>query len=128
MNTAPHSSETLTETDRHTIFHPSTDLYAHAHGTAGGPRIIDTGTGARIRDAEGNELLDAFAGLYCVNVGYGRTEIADAIYEQAKKLAYYHTYVGHSNEPLIRLSGRADRYGPCEHEQGLLRHVGFRRQ
>lgn len=106
MNTAIKNSETLADIDRQTVFHPSTDLHAHAHGTSGGPRIIDTGHGARIRDVDGNELLDAFAGLYCVNVGYGRTEIADAIHEQAKKLAYYHTYVGHSNEPVIRLSGR----------------------
>jgi len=106
MNTAIKTSETLADIDRNTVFHPSTDLHAHAHGLSGGPRIIDTGNGARIRDAEGTELLDAFAGLYCVNVGYGRTEIADAIHEQAKKLAYYHTYVGHSNEPVIRLSGR----------------------
>jgi len=106
MNTASKSTKTLEDIDRNTIFHASTDLHAHAHGTSGGPRIIDTGSGAHIRDSEGVELLDAFAGLYCVNVGYGRTEIADAIHEQAKKLAYYHTYVGHSNEPLIRLSGR----------------------
>ena len=96
----------LAESDRNTVFHPSTDLHAHAHGLSAGPRIIDTGKGSRIQDTEGNEFLDAFAGLYCVNVGYGRTEIADAIHEQAKKLAYYHTYVGHSNEPLIRLSQR----------------------
>jgi L-2,4-diaminobutyrate transaminase len=106
MNTAVKSIQTLEDIDRHTVFHPSTDLYAHAHGKSGGPRIIDTGHGARILDSNGFELLDAFAGLYCVNIGYGRTEIADAIHEQAKKLAYYHTYVGHSNEPLIRLSGR----------------------
>ena len=106
MNTTPDNTQSLEDIDRDTIFHASTDLHAHAHGTSGGPRIIDTGSGARIRDAAGVELLDAFAGLYCVNVGYGRSEIADAIHEQAKKLAYYHTYVGHSNEPLIRLSGR----------------------
>src|SRR5690606_37720087 len=49
-------------------------------------------------------LLDAFAGLYCVNVGYGRTEIADAIAEQARELAYYHAYVGHGTEASITLS------------------------
>jgi hypothetical protein len=48
----------------------------------------------------------AFAGLYCVNIGYGRTEVAAAIYEQAKKLAYYHTYVGHSTDTIIELSSR----------------------
>jgi len=96
----------LIDADRRTFMHPSTDLKGHAHGTLGTPRIIDGGEGIRIRDIEGNEFLDAFAGLYCVNVGYGRNEIADAIDAQARKLAYYHTYAGHSHEPAIRLSER----------------------
>jgi L-2,4-diaminobutyrate transaminase len=41
-----------------------------------------------------------------VNIGYGRREVADAIYEQAKKLAFYQTYAGHSTEALVRLSDR----------------------
>src|SRR3546814_18665821 len=48
--------------------------------------------------------LDAFAGLYCVNVGYGRREIIDAIAKQAEQLCYYHSYVGHGSEPSIRLA------------------------
>ena len=96
----------LEELDRQTVFHASTDLKAHASGALGTPRIMDSGKGIHIRDNKGNELLDAFAGLYCVNVGYGRMEIADAIHAQAKKLAYYHTYVGHSSEVVIELSKR----------------------
>ena len=49
-------------------------------------------------------MLDAFAGLYCVNVGYGRPEIAEAIADQARELAYYHSYVGHGTEASITLS------------------------
>ena len=96
----------LEEWDRQSLIHPFTDLKAFAAGDAGPPRIVEGGHGARIRDQNGRELIDAFAGLYCVNVGYGRTEIAEAIYEQAKKLAYFHVYAGHSNEPAIRLSER----------------------
>jgi L-2,4-diaminobutyrate transaminase len=48
--------------------------------------------------------LDAFAGLYCVNVGYGRQEIAEAIADQARELAYYHAYVGHGTEASITLA------------------------
>ncbi|NIR29028.1 MAG: aminotransferase class III-fold pyridoxal phosphate-dependent enzyme [Gammaproteobacteria bacterium] len=103
---------TLEELDRQTVFHPSTHLKDHAHGVSGGPRIITSGKGIRIEDTKGNSLIDGFAGLYCVNVGYGRMEIADAIHEQARKLAYYHTYVGHSNEPTIRLSERIIRMAP----------------
>ena len=64
---------------------------------------MDTASGVRIRDVEGHEMIDAFAGLYCVNIGYGRTEVAEAIARQAHKLAYFHTYAGHSTEELIRL-------------------------
>src|SRR5690606_24360867 len=49
-------------------------------------------------------LLDAFAGLYCVNVGYGRTEITEAIAAQARELAYYHAYAGHGTEASITLA------------------------
>ena len=103
----------LDEIDRGKLFHPSTHMRDHASGKMGTPRIIETGQGIRIRDTKGQELIDGFAGLYCVNVGYGRMEIADAIYEQAKKLAYYHTYVGHSNEPAIRLSHRIMEMAPA---------------
>ena len=76
----------LQSTDRDTVFHPSTHASDHAHGKLP-VNIIQSGNGIYIKNQHGTELLDAFAGLYCVNVGYGRTEIADAIYEQAKKLA-----------------------------------------
>ena len=102
----------LEELDRQTVFHASTDLKAHASGALGTPRIIDSGKGIYIKDSKGNEMLDTFAGLYCVNVGYGRKEIADAIYAQAKKLAYYHTYVGHSSEVVIELSKRIIEMAP----------------
>ena len=71
------------------------------------------GEGVYVTDRDGRQSLDAFAGLYCVNVGYGRKEIADAIYRQAQELAYYHTYVGHSTEPLIELSERIIEKAPA---------------
>lgn len=91
--------------DRDYFFHPSTHMKAHAHGETPS-RIIRGGKGIYIWDTDDKKTLDAFAGLYCVNVGYGRTEIADAIHQQATELAYYHTYVGHGNEPAIKLSKR----------------------
>lgn len=102
----------LLDIDRNTVFHASTHLKQYAHGEVGG-RIITGAQGIRIQDSEGVELIDAFAGLYCVNIGYGRTEMAEAIYEQAKKLAYYHTYVGHTNEALIELSDRIIKMAPA---------------
>ncbi|GAB2802809.1 aspartate aminotransferase family protein [Halomonas shantousis] len=98
----------LIDRDRKVTFHASTHLRDFAHGDAPG-RVITGGRGITISDKDGRELIDGFAGLYCVNIGYGRTEMAEAIYKQALELAYYHTYVGHSNEPLIELSEKITR-------------------
>lgn len=93
----------LIDRDRKVTFHASTHLRDFAQGDAPG-RVITGGKGIHIRDKDGREFIDGFAGLYCVNIGYGRTEVAEAIYQQALELSYYHTYVGHSNEPQIALS------------------------
>ncbi|WMT87570.1 aspartate aminotransferase family protein [Pelagibacterium sp. 26DY04] len=97
------SNDQLDRWDRENFFHPSTHLAQHARGETPN-RIVTGGQGVYIEDRDGNRLLDAFAGLYCVNVGYGRTEITDAIAQQARELAYYHAYVGHGTEASITLS------------------------
>jgi L-2,4-diaminobutyrate transaminase len=91
--------------DRAATLHPFTGLHGHAHGTAE-VTVVETARGSRIRDGAGREFIDGFAGLYCVNIGYGRTEVAEAISAQAHKLAYYHSYAGHTTEQLARLSSR----------------------
>jgi L-2,4-diaminobutyrate transaminase len=96
-------NDQLDQWDRENFFHPSTHLAQFARGEAPN-RIITGGSGSHIEDREGNKLLDAFAGLYCVNVGYGRQDIADAIADQARELAYYHAYVGHGTEASITLA------------------------
>jgi len=96
-------NDQLDQWDRDYLFHPSTHLAQHARGESPN-RIITGGSGVYIEDRDGNRLLDAFAGLYCVNVGYGRPEIADAIADQARELAYYHAYVGHGTETSITLA------------------------
>ena len=97
------TNDTLDRWDRDNFLHPSTHLAQHARGEAAS-RIVTGGTGVYIEDRDGNRLLDGFAGLYCVNVGYGRSEIAEAIARQARELAYYHAYVGHGTEAAITLS------------------------
>ncbi|PWW04569.1 L-2,4-diaminobutyrate transaminase [Hoeflea marina] len=97
------TNDQLSQWDRENFFHPSTHLAQHARGETP-TRVITGGEGVFIEDRDGNRLLDAFAGLYCVNVGYGRTEIQEAIAAQAKELAYYHAYVGHGTEASITLS------------------------
>jgi L-2,4-diaminobutyrate transaminase len=96
-------NDQLDQWDRAHFFHPSTHLGQFARAEMPN-RIIAGGEGVYIRDRDGTKLLDAFAGLYCVNVGYGRTEIADAIAKQARELAYYHSYVGHGTEASITLA------------------------
>lgn len=96
-------NDQLTKWDRENFFHPSTHLAKHARGDTPN-RIITDARGVYIYDRDGNKLLDGFAGLYCVNVGYGRKEISDAIAKQARELAYYHAYVGHGTEASITLS------------------------
>ncbi len=103
----------LEEMDRQSLIHPFTNLKDHASGASAGPSIIETGHGIRVSDRHGTEFIDAFAGLYCVHIGYGRTEVADAIHKQATKLAYFHANAGHSNEPAIRLADRLLRMAPA---------------
>jgi len=97
------NDDQLATWDRENFFHPSTHLAQHARGETA-TRVITGASGVHIEDRDGNRMLDAFAGLYCVNAGYGRTEVADAIAEQAHQLAYYHSYVGHGTETSITLA------------------------
>ncbi len=103
MTTDALLNDTLAAWDRDNLLHPTTHTANHARGTVPG-RIITGGDGVYVTDRDGNKFLDAFAALYCVNAGYGRTEIADAISEQAHKLAYFHAFAGHGNEPAIKLA------------------------
>jgi len=102
----------LEQADRESVLHPFTNLKDYAAGKLGAPRIITGGQGIRVVDQTGRQLIDGFAGLYCVNIGYGRTEVADAIGKQARQLAYYHIYAGSSTEPVIRLSQRLVKMAP----------------
>jgi L-2,4-diaminobutyrate transaminase len=97
------TNDQLAKWDRESFIHPSTHLAQHARGETAS-RIIKSAEGSFITDRDGNRFLDAFAGLYCVNIGYGRQEVAEAIAEQARELAYYHAYVGHGTEASITLA------------------------
>ena len=97
------SNDVLSEWDRVSFMHPSTLHGAFARGELI-PKVMSGGEGVHVTDRDGNRMLDAFAGLYCVNVGYGRVEIADAIAEQARQLAYFHAYAGHGTEASITLA------------------------
>lgn len=97
------TNDQLAQWDQQHFFHPSTHLGQFARGELSST-IITGGEGVHITDRDNNRFLDAFAGLYCVNVGYGRQEIAEAIAVQARELSYYHSYVGHGTESSITLA------------------------
>ena len=65
--------------------------------------------GAWLTDARGHELLDAFAGLWCVNVGYGQESVVQAATEQMRRLPYATGYFDFASEPAIRLAAQAGR-------------------
>ncbi|OAN77050.1 hypothetical protein A8B82_13735 [Sulfitobacter sp. EhC04] len=97
------TNDVLDKWDRENFFHPSTHLAQHARGESPA-RIIKGAEGSHIIDRDGNRLLDGFAGLYCVNAGYGQRAITDAIAKQAHELSYYHSYAGHGTEAAITLA------------------------
>ena len=93
----------LEDLDRQSVFHPFTSIEDHL---ASGPLVITDASGVRVRAHDGREYIDAMAGLWCVNVGYGRRELVDAMTAQASRLPYYHSFASMSNEPVIRLAAR----------------------
>jgi putrescine aminotransferase len=89
------------ELDRQHYLHPFTDFKAlHARGT----RIIVKAEGVYLYDSDGNRILDGMAGLWCVNVGYGRRELAEAAYRQLLELPYYNSFFQTAHPPAIELA------------------------
>lgn len=99
----------LKQLDARSILHPSTNAHVFADS---GSRIIQSGKGIYLKDTDGNQLIDAVAGLWCVNVGYGRPEIGQAMNDAANNLGYYHTFTGMSNVPQIELAERLLKLAP----------------
>lgn len=97
MATAKETSKTLVEKDRENVWH-----HISSYNETKRPMVVESGEGAWITDHEGNRYLDGMSGLWCVNVGYGREELAAAAYEQMKKLAY--VPMTQSHEPAIELA------------------------
>jgi len=69
-----------------------------------GSRVIVKAQGVYLWDSDGNRIIDGMAGLWCVNVGYGREELADAAYRQMRELPYYNTFFKTTHPPVIELS------------------------
>uniref|UniRef100_UPI003D116DDF aspartate aminotransferase family protein n=1 Tax=Roseibium sp. TaxID=1936156 RepID=UPI003D116DDF len=78
-----------------------------------GSRVITSADGVWLSDSEGNRIMDGMAGLWCVQVGHGRTEIADAVYKQMKELSYYNTFFKTTHPPVIALSEKIAKLAPA---------------
>lgn len=92
-------SDELARLDRESLWHP---LLQHRGSAA--PRCIERGAGSYVYDTDGKRWLDGVSGLWCVNVGHGRSELADVARDQMAKLAY--TPLTLSHEPAIRLAAK----------------------
>ncbi len=87
---------------------------------AKGARVITRANGVTLTDSDGHQFLDAMAGLWCVNLGYGRPELAEAAARQMKELPYYNTFFMTTHVPAIALSARIAELTP-----GDLNHTFF---
>lgn len=103
------STSALIESDRQHLIHPVVSLRAHEQR---GVTILESGRGAWLRDIEGNELLDAFSGLWCVNTGYGHESIVRVATEQMSRLPYATGYFHFGCEPAIRLAEQLVQLAP----------------
>ncbi|MBK1840680.1 aspartate aminotransferase family protein [Azospirillum sp. YIM B02556] len=110
-------SNSLIELDRAHLVHPVASYRGHEKA---GVRVIASGAGATVTDAAGRQLVDGFAGLWCVNAGYGQQSLVDAATRQMQELPYATGYFGLGSEPAIRLAAAL-----AERAPGDLNHVYF---
>jgi len=101
--------------DQQHHLHPFTDHKEMA--AKGGSRIITRAEGVYIYDSEGNQILDGMAGLWCVNLGYGRRELVDAATAQMLELPYYNNFFQCTHPPAIELSALLGELSPGNFKQ-----------
>ncbi len=111
------SPDDLRAMDQRHALHPFT---AFGPFERDGALVISRGEGVYLWDAEGNRYLDAVGGLWCTNIGLGRREMAQAIADQAERLAFSNTFVDMTNDPSARLAARLADLAP-----GDLNRVHF---
>ncbi len=110
-------SNSLIELDRAHLVHPVASYRGHEKQ---GVRVLASASGATVTDASGKQLVDGFAGLWCVNAGYGHQSIVEAATRQLRELPYATAYFGLGSEPAIRLAAEL-----AERAPGDLNHVYF---
>ncbi|KAA3452120.1 aspartate aminotransferase family protein [Mesorhizobium sp. SARCC-RB16n] len=110
-------ANSLIELDRAHLIHPVSSYRGHE---ALGVRVLKSAKGATVTDASGKQLVDGFAGLWCVNAGYGHDSIIEAAARQMRELPYATAYFDLGSEPAIRLASEL-----AERAPGDLNHVYF---
>lgn len=110
-------SNSLIELDRAHLVHPVASYRTHEKL---GLRVLSSASGATVTDMSGRQLIDGFAGLWCVNAGYGHDSIVEAAARQMRELPYATAYFGLGAEPGIRLAAAL-----AERAPGDLNHVYF---
>lgn len=111
MSTSFHT-ESRSDVDRRNVMHPFSVLQRHEK--SGPRRMIVRGSGSTVYDEDGRGYIDAMAGLWCVNVGYGRRELADALHEQTLRLPYYHSFSSMATDTPALLAERLIKLAPGE--------------
>lgn len=105
------------EMDRAHVLHPYTDFASFAQT---GSHIIARAEGMYVTDTDGRHLLDGIAGLWCVNIGHGRVEMAQAVARQITDMQYYNPFGASSNIPAAELGAKLAELAP-----GSLNHVFY---
>ena len=108
MTSSPPALEDL---DRAHLLHPITEFRVHEKK---GPRVIVGGKGIRLVTHDGRSVIDGFSGLFNINVGHGRTEIAEAVAQQMREMAYYPSFWDFSSRPAIELAERLTALFPSD--------------
>ncbi|ABD68105.1 aminotransferase [Rhodoferax ferrireducens T118] len=119
--TEQYDTQALQALDSAHFIHPFTD---HGDLATRGARVITRAEGVYIWDSEGEKLLDAMSGLWCVNVGYGRKELADAAYQQMMTLPFYNSFFQTTNVPAVKLAARLASLAP-EVDGRSFQHVFY---
>ena len=111
------NAQELWQQDHDHFLHPYTHFDSFK---AEGSLVLVEGEGCHVTDAEGRRYFDGIGGMWCVNAGYGRKEIAETMAEQAMQLCYTTTFVDVTNAPAARLAAKLAELAP-----GSLNHVAF---
>jgi putrescine---pyruvate transaminase len=118
---APVDTRLIQQLDSAHFLHPFTDFKDLA---GRGARVITRAEDIYIWDSEGQKLLDAMSGLWCVNVGYGRRELAQAAYDQMMTLPFYNSFFQTTNVPAVSLATRLASLAPVAGERSFA-HVFY---